>query len=487
MAASAFTIICYLYGAEAHGFMSKPAARQLYYNNMGPAINGNSEQGTPVSGLELGPSNEMNLNAVHGGGQAGWVVEKAYKHSVCGDASEAHVLHAQESGSTNRKERGGAFDDDGAYGMQVPHTVSKQTYSEGGDIEIEIKITAHHYGWFEFRLCDHKTSALTTQACLNEHVLRFDREAMKHADNLPMRNDWNEKPADVTDYVGLSAHNRCSGPGVLERFAWNISEGGQVPEGLCTTCFPHGTCCDVSGGYVQNEDDRNPDQWWGEVGVARDCGDPNTNDQRWVLPASGSDYSMTYKLPSGVTCEPPEKPCTLQWLYITGNSQDAYPEIFANCADIYIHAANGSTPTSPTTVPTTAQTTVAPTASTTRATSTSTASTTRATSTSAHTTSAAHTTTSGAGSGCVANSSSNQDVTDDNCAACPRGQTWWPCNVDGLCAGDCAPPTSLAGKAPRRKKARRSKFLAKETLMMQFAAKARKAAVSPTVAVGEEL
>ena len=40
-------------------------------------------------------------------------------------------------------------------------------------------ITAHHYGWFEFRLCRNpdgglNTSLPSTQSCLNQHVLQFD-------------------------------------------------------------------------------------------------------------------------------------------------------------------------------------------------------------------------------------------------------------------------------------------------------------------------
>merc|ERR1712187_496365 len=40
-------------------------------------------------------------------------------------------------------------------------------------------------------------------------------------------------------------------------------------------------------------------------------------------------------LPAGLTCTQDE-PCTLQWLFMTGNSQDSYPEAFRNCADFKI-------------------------------------------------------------------------------------------------------------------------------------------------------
>ena len=48
------------------------------------------------------------------------------------------------------------------------------------------------------------------------------------------------------------------------------------------------------------------------------------------------EYTMRYFLPEGVTCER----CVLQFQYVTGNSQDKYPEAFWNCADIKIVACS---------------------------------------------------------------------------------------------------------------------------------------------------
>merc|ERR1719213_1229712 len=52
---------------------------------------------------------------------------------------------------------------------------------------------------------------------------------------------------------------------------------------------------------------------------------------------------------------------------------------------------------------------------------------------------------------CVFNPSNpnNQTATDDNCAACAAGQSWWPCNIESLCvcAGGeetTAAPTTVA-------------------------------------------
>ena len=47
------------------------------------------------------------------------------------------------------------------------------TWQQGGIVEIEVKITAHHKGHFEFSICDQViTSALSNpQACLDTHIL----------------------------------------------------------------------------------------------------------------------------------------------------------------------------------------------------------------------------------------------------------------------------------------------------------------------------
>merc|ERR1711959_218891 len=51
-------------------------------------------------------------------------------------------------------------------------------------------------------------------------------------------------------------------------------------------------------------------------------------------------------LPEGVTCTQDE-PCTLQWLFMTGNSQDSYPEAFRNCADFKIANSNSGSVSTP--------------------------------------------------------------------------------------------------------------------------------------------
>lgn len=334
----------------AHGYLTKPKARQLCYNDMGPDVNSGNPLALPS--LKLVAHNQMNLNGVVGGGPGGYAWEWTtgpgkMSHSACGDASAERVKwDAKQTNGSSRIIPGGAFDDDGTYGMNKngTNTVSNEVYVEGGNIKFEVDITAFHWGWFEFRLCDHKNYDKTTWACLNEHVLRFDKDTIIQeynanvATNKMRQNgcgttNWgHECPTDPTDYNGLSEHNRCSGKNINKR--WEAK--AIVPS---IVFFPKGTCCDKSGGY--NGTDMTTESWPAE-GNTFDCSKPEENDQRWVLPGNEKSqaytgkYTMTYKLPEGVVCEDTNKPCTVQWLYMTGNSPDNFPEIFLNCADITI-------------------------------------------------------------------------------------------------------------------------------------------------------
>ena len=103
----------------------------------------------------------------------------------------------------------------------------------------------------------------------------------------------------------------------LRRDKWGGQEVGidGTPDG------PSGTCCNNGGA----------------------CSTAAANTNRWVLPksgsgeaaaigaASGDTYTMRYFLPSGVTCDR----CVLQMTYVTGNSNDKYPETFWNCVRFY--------------------------------------------------------------------------------------------------------------------------------------------------------
>merc|ERR1712157_101663 len=145
-------------------------------------------------------------------------------------------------------------------------------------IEVSMMITAHHWGWSEFRLCRKggrgEDGQGVTQECFNQDVLRFDV---------------------------VNAEIKLEAPQI-----WS----------------PPGSCCHQGG----------------------DCGNSNTSktqDVRFVFPkgSAGPEYKYRIYLPAGLTCTQ-EEPCALQWLFMTGNSQDSYPEAFRNCADFKISNSN---------------------------------------------------------------------------------------------------------------------------------------------------
>lgn len=80
---------------------------------------------------------------------------------------------------------------EGPYGA----TAARGTFVAGGVMDVQIKLTAHHSGWFEFRLAvPVNASAPLTQELLNAHVLQID-------DSTPGF-------PDVLDYQGLSGTPR---------------------------------------------------------------------------------------------------------------------------------------------------------------------------------------------------------------------------------------------------------------------------------------
>lgn len=72
------------------------------------------------------------------------------RHGLCGDPANAEQKHM--FGGANYM--GGA-----------PYST---TYQQGGTIEITVRITAHHKGWFEFYICDNDEGGAITTDCLKQ-------------------------------------------------------------------------------------------------------------------------------------------------------------------------------------------------------------------------------------------------------------------------------------------------------------------------------
>mmetsp|Transcript_82324 Transcript_82324/g.164101 ORF Transcript_82324/g.164101 Transcript_82324/m.164101 type:complete len:437 (-) Transcript_82324:97-1407(-) len=160
-------------------------------------------------------------------------------------------------------------------------------------MEVRVKITAWHGGWFEFRLAvpadgGADAGASVTQELLNQHVLEIHPSTPEYS--------------SVTDYMAVGGAFKCG-----------VSGGHTDPTATSpNTAWPHGSCCNGGGA----------------------CSPPNANTDRYVMQAASSttDFTVVLKVPTGVACER----CVLQWTYITANSNDQYPETFWNCADVTI-------------------------------------------------------------------------------------------------------------------------------------------------------
>jgi len=71
----------------------------------------------------------------------------------------------------------------------------------GSTFDVQVKITAYHYGWFEFRLC---TSTTLTQECLNQNVLELDENYSK---SQYTSNQMSRGLLDTLDYIGVATND----------------------------------------------------------------------------------------------------------------------------------------------------------------------------------------------------------------------------------------------------------------------------------------
>ena len=134
-------------------------------------------------------------------------------------------------------------------------------------MQVEVKITAWHAGWFEFRLAvphdgGADTSTPITQALLNQHVLHIDPSTPEYD--------------SVTDYTSVGGAFKCS-----------TSGGHDDPTASSANSkWPHGSCCNGGGA----------------------CSPPHANTDRYIMQAasSTSDCMLMSGAPTLVTslCPP---------------------------------------------------------------------------------------------------------------------------------------------------------------------------------------
>lgn len=224
---------------EAHGFLARPVPRNV-------AASGHSTTTFEPQSLGL---NAENNNAVHG---------------ICGDKP------------------GGPQ----AWAAPGPVPSGSSHYVEGGLIEFEVRLTAHHLGFFEFELCD---TVDITEECFARHRLLRDAPECSAADAAAdphCRVSW--KPATESELT-----------------TFTVAGGDAYPAGT-----PY-----IAGGSSAN--------------------------------TFGANFAMTYRLPAGVTCS---HCVVRWHYFTTNScsSPTAGSEEFWNCADISIAPAVGPRPPAPT-------------------------------------------------------------------------------------------------------------------------------------------
>jgi len=216
--------------ALGHAFLSYPIGRNFYHRIQGDMYN--------IAGFDAG--GPAALNEANGGVWPGHAFPET--HGLCGN----NVLN----GETMTDES-----------LMAPVPI-QATFMEGDIVEFEIAVTAHHKGYYEFRICDQPVtqtnfpSRTAAQACFDQHLLV---RAEPRADCQPNDLDPDCQPID-------------------ERY----------PERW----------------YL-------PDRNWGLAG---------TYPSPPLYPHDAGDvHRMRYKLPENLHCEH----CTIQWYWPCSNS--CYP------------------------------------------------------------------------------------------------------------------------------------------------------------------
>jgi Lytic polysaccharide mono-oxygenase, cellulose-degrading len=236
--------------AEAHIAMMAPKARQVV---KGVGLIQNSY--TSFGGFGDVYGNNANIF----GGPKGEEAIKTQGYEVCGD-------------DARRK----AFSIPSSYGYAP--TEPQMIIEAGSTFEVMVRVTAHHFGWFEFRLCapneGQKVVTLETPSCFKKYLLPLA------PDQYYTSSDMMTGIRSVFDYEGTA------------------EAGYNFQHAKCQK-GPPDTCCDADSG----------------------CSPENANVHRFMLPRSGvdnNDFRIKLIAPN-VVCDR----CTLQVTYRTGNSPDS--------------------------------------------------------------------------------------------------------------------------------------------------------------------
>jgi len=333
---------------KGHGMITKPLARQMLVGSYENGV-GLTDPGAEECDISVG--NGANLNGCQGGcpfnpelGRPdcgdGW--QPRPRVGVCGGLSTEDVFAVPEPAGEACKGVGDGTPSCVKQALRSPRMSILEVDSQGY-FALEMKITAHHWGWSEFRLCIEgeglgpDPEIGVTQECFNEHVLTFDTVDAAERYNLsrmedvrsrpgcfyPSSGDECKRPTSPSDYQILEPSTRCDGPG--------------APAGPVEYYSPDGSCCLDGGDCGNSSMDPNQDIRWvlPRVDAAEAAIGGGPSNVPGAEPMNGI-YTLRLKLPSVALTVCETKVCTLQWLYVTGNSPAGYPEAFRNCADFKI-------------------------------------------------------------------------------------------------------------------------------------------------------
>jgi len=153
--------------ALGHAFLSYPIGRNFYHRIQGDMYN--------IAGFDAGGPSALNM--ANGGVWPGHAFPET--HGLCGN----NVLN----GETMLEES-----------LMAPVPI-QATFLEGDIVEFEVAVTAHHKGYYEFRICDQAVnqtnfpSRTAAQACFDQHLLV---RAEPRADCQPNDEDPDCQPID---------------------------------------------------------------------------------------------------------------------------------------------------------------------------------------------------------------------------------------------------------------------------------------------------
>ena len=230
---------------RGHGFMTCPKPRQ--YRGKSVVIDNKVHAWTKWVGIRVpgngefipGIGNAPNSNAAIGGGADNALKgSKAGGHGLCGDLGGRNGFMAL-----------------GPYGPTPPRGI----YKKGEPMKVEVKVTAYHWGWFEFRLEATRSQRAYHASALNEHV-------------------------EIDPSTPLSSR-------VIDSMPWKV--WGAMVDGINASLIPNQPCPQMRCGPTE------------PAAMRGTCSPPSQNTHRYVLEKADATivnshrvYTIHLKIPS---------------------------------------------------------------------------------------------------------------------------------------------------------------------------------------------